>query len=52
MALAENLGWSASVKGLDGLVNCRRVFFTFTAAFNLVAGMSVTNDLLVRVRGQ
>lgn len=47
VALAENLGSSASVKGLEGLVNRRRIFsFTFTAAFNLVAGMSVTNDLV------
>jgi hypothetical protein len=52
VALTENLGWTASVKGLEGLVRSNEDFFYLYSCINLVAGMCVTNDLLVRVKEQ
>lgn len=51
VALAENLGWGASVKGL-GVSESKEDFFYLYSCINLVAGICVTNDLLVRVREQ
>jgi hypothetical protein len=46
VALTENLGWTASVKGAGGVSEVKRRFFYLYSCINLVAGMCVTNDFV------
>lgn len=39
-------------KGAGGVSEVERIFFYLYSCINLVAGMCVTNDLLVRVKEQ